>query len=426
MMTDRELLAYDRTHLWHPYTSTTAPQPVLPVAGAEGSTLILRDGTRLIDGMSSWWAAIHGYGHPVLDKALHEQADAMSHVMFGGLTHEPAVELAKELVEITPQGLEWVFLADSGSVSMEVAMKMAVQYWYGTGRPEKHRFISLRKGYHGDTTGAMSLCDPETGMHSLFMGILPKQISIPAPVTPFSEETLYQNDVDALKKAFETYHGECAAFVLEPIIQGAGGMNIYSPAYLREVRRLCSEYDVLLIADEIATGFGRTGELFACNHGGISPDICCVGKALTGGYLTLAATLATEEVAHGACHQGQPLMHGPTFMANPLACAVARASLNLLRTEPWKERVIRIEQQMHTQLSKLALLPSVADVRCLGAIAVIEMTAPVDPVTIQERFVAEGVWVRPFGTLVYLMPPFIITPEELTSLCSAVVRVLSE
>ncbi|MGM0461387.1 MAG: adenosylmethionine--8-amino-7-oxononanoate transaminase [Fibrobacterota bacterium] len=424
-MTPDEIRSFDKNHIWHPYTSTSSPQPVEIVASAEGASLYLHDGTRLIDGMSSWWSAIHGYNHPELNAAAKKQIDTVSHVMFGGFTHTPAVELSQKLIEITPDPLQWVFLADSGSVSVEVAIKMALQYWIGKKRPEKTQFITLRKAYHGDTTGAMSLCDPVTGMHTLFSGILPQQISIPAPTTPFGDP-LNQKDTAVLEETFKKHHSSAAAFILEPIVQGAGGMNFYSARYLQKVRQLCTKYDVLLIADEIATGFGRTGSLFACEHGDVSPDILCLGKALTGGYVTLAATLATQDVARTVSTDNLPLMHGPTFMGNPLACSIALASISCLGSGNWKAQIAGIEKIMRKVLSPLSSHPDVRDVRFLGGIGVIEMKEPVDPVSMQKSFIEKGIWVRPFGTLIYLMPPYIITTEELTFLCSQLRSIIEE
>ncbi|MGM0443910.1 MAG: adenosylmethionine--8-amino-7-oxononanoate transaminase [Fibrobacterota bacterium] len=419
-----ELLEWDRRHIWHPYTSATQPQPVAPVASAAGAILTLEDGTELIDGMSSWWSAIHGYNHPRLNAAATDQLARMSHVMFGGLTHRPAVELAQKLVEITPAPLQRIFLADSGSVSVEVAMKMAVQYYKAQGVSHKTRFITLKKGYHGDTTGAMSLCDPENGMHRLFNGVIQKQHAIEAPVTPYSGEELCPADEKELEQAFQNYAEESAAFVLEPVVQGAGGMNMYSPAYVKRVRELCSAHGILMIADEIATGFGRTGKLFGCSHADVSPDIMCVGKSLTGGYMTLAATLATDTVAETISADGGVLMHGPTFMANPLACAVALESIRLLEESPWQENIARMHRIMHEQLAPLKTHALVRDTRFLGAIAVVELREPVDPVAVQERFIDAGIWVRPFGRLVYLMPPYIISSGELESLCTKLAEIL--
>ncbi|MET3998327.1 adenosylmethionine--8-amino-7-oxononanoate transaminase [Marinobacterium sp. MBR-109] len=423
---DTEQLAFDSQHIWHPYSSMINPPPMFPVESASGVRLHLADGRELIDGMASWWSAVHGYSHPALNRAAHEQIDRMSHVMFGGLTHTPAIELSRKLVDMTPAGLERVFLADSGSVSVEVALKMAIQYWHARGKPEKHRMISLRNGYHGDTFGAMSVCDPVNGMHELFSGVLAQQLFAPRPETPFDGD-FAATDISELERLLAQHHGELAALILEPIVQGAGGMRFYSPEWLRRARALCDQYEVLLIADEIATGFGRSGELFACNHAGISPDIMCLGKALTGGYVTLAATLATAEIAHTISAGGAGcFMHGPTFMANPLACAVALESLNLLEQHDWRTQVARIESGLKQGLEPARSLASVADVRVLGAIGVIERHEPVSLVQVQPMFVEKGVWVRPFGRLVYVMPAYIMTDEDLATLTAAMVSVMQE
>ena len=416
----------DRRHVWHPYDNPDSDLPIFPVSHASGVRITLQDGRELIDGMSSWWSAIHGYQHPVLNQAAQDQLAKMSHVMFGGLTHEPAVSLCEKLVELSPVGLERVFIADSGSVSVEVAVKMALQYWMGMGRGEKCELIALRNAYHGDTIGAMGLCDPVNSMHHLFSHLLPGNHFLDAPQAGFNESPSEQ-ELDTLESSIAALADRCAALIIEPVVQGAGGMRFYSPAYLKHFRDICDRHDLLLIFDEIATGFGRSGRLFAAEHAGVSPDILCLGKALTGGYLSLAATLCTDDIAKGiGASEAGAFMHGPTFMGNPLACAIANASIDTLLSQDWQASVQRIEKDLKQGLAPAQQLDAVADVRCLGAIGVIELNQPVDMARIQTALVDRGVWVRPFGKLLYIMPPYIISDDDLAKLCLAMVDTAAE
>ncbi|HCG5509866.1 TPA: adenosylmethionine--8-amino-7-oxononanoate transaminase [Vibrio parahaemolyticus] len=412
-------LAFDRQHIWHPYTSTLTPLTCYPVASANGVYIKLEDGTELVDGMSSWWSTIHGYNHPHLNQAAHQQIDQVSHVMFGGITHQPAISLCKKLLSLAPNNLEHVFLADSGSVAVEVSLKMALQYWHAKGE-RRPKFLTLRHGYHGDTFAAMSVTDPDNSMHSLYKGFLPEHIFAQSPTCGYWGEWKPEDLADFEHK-IDSHHQELAAVILEPIVQGAGGMRIYHPEFLKGVRRLCDKYDLLLIADEIATGFGRTGKLFACEHADIQPDILCVGKALTGGYMTLSATLASKHVADTVCGgDAGCFMHGPTFMGNPLACAVATASLELIEQGDWQQQTQQIEMLFSELLPKLEEYDLVKNTRWLGAIGVVETHRPVNMETIQALFVEHGVWIRPFGNLIYMMPPFISKPEDIEKLINAI------
>ncbi|EJG0650360.1 TPA: adenosylmethionine--8-amino-7-oxononanoate transaminase [Vibrio parahaemolyticus] len=412
-------LAFDRHHIWHPYTSTLTPLTCYPVASANGVHIKLEDGTELVDGMSSWWSTVHGYNHPHLNQAAHQQIDQVSHVMFGGITHQPAISLCKKLLSLAPNNLEHVFLADSGSVAVEVSLKMALQYWHAKGE-RRPKFLTLRHGYHGDTFAAMSVTDPDNSMHSLYKGFLPEHIFAESPTCGYWDEWKPEDLADFEHK-IDSHHQELAAVILEPIVQGAGGMRIYHPEFLKGVRRLCDKYDLLLIADEIATGFGRTGKLFACEHADIQPDILCVGKALTGGYMTLSATLASKHVADTVCGgDAGCFMHGPTFMGNPLACAVATASLELIEQGDWQQQTQKIEMLFSELLPKLEEYDLVKNTRWLGAIGVVETHRPVNMETIQALFVEHGVWIRPFGKLIYMMPPFISKPEDIEKLINAI------
>ena len=416
---------FDQQHLWHPYASLPPTYPNIVIDRAEGIHIVTEDGTRLIDGMSSWWASVHGYNHPQLNAAMIEQLGKMAHVMFGGLTHQPAIDLGRKLLSIVPAGLDAIFYADSGSIAVEVALKMALQYQIAAKRPTKQQFASTHSGYYGDTWHAMSVCDPINGMHSLYGKQLPMQHFVAAPPMGF-ERDLPQSEREALTEFFVKNSDQLAGFIIEPIVQGAGGMRFYSPQYLQLLRQLCDEHNVVLIADEIATGFGRSGKLFACEHAAISPDIMTIGKALTGGYMTFAATLSTREIADTISQSDYPaLMHGPTFMGNPLACAVACASIDLIVSYDIEARTANIQTIMEQQLAPAASLEGIKEVRCLGAVAVIELHDAVNMPVFQSLLIEHGIWVRPFGKLVYIMPPYVITDDELTTLCKALLNVVS-
>ncbi len=408
---------FDQNHIWHPYAKIPNPVTANKVLSAKGVYLNLEGNRCVIDGMSSWWSAIHGYNHPVLNQTITTQLGKMSHVMFGGLTHDPAINLAKTLVEITPENLSKVFFSDSGSIAVEVAMKMALQYWHNKDQSKKHKFITIRGGYHGDSFGAMSVCDPDNGMHHLFSGILPQHFFVKSPSIVSMDEALAD-----LKKTLKSHSKNIAAMILEPIVQGAGGMRIYNPQYLTQAKALCKQHDVLFVLDEIATGFGRTGELFALEYVDVEPDILCLGKALTGGYMTLAATLTTDEISQGI----GTLMHGPTFMANPLACSVANANIELLLNSPWQDNIADIETVLSGELSSLRSHDKVADVRILGAIGVVELTQEIDVEKVQNQLIENGVWLRPYGKLLYTMPPFIINKQELLLITKAIKTVIEK
>ncbi len=426
LATTEEMLAFDREHIWHPYSSVINPPPVFPVARANGTQIELEDGRTLIDAMASWWSVIHGYNHPRINQALHDQIDELAHVMFGGFTHRPATQLAAQLIEITPDPLNRVFFADSGSVSVEVAIKMAIQFWASRNQPAKQKLLTVRGGYHGDTFGAMAVCDPVNGMHGLFTSVLPQHIFADRPTIPFGAS--WSSDaIASIERNLREHCAELAAVIIEPIVQGAGGMWFYHPEYLRQIRTLCDAFGVLLVFDEIATGFGRTGKLFACEHAGVAPDIMCLGKALTGGYMSLAATLTSTDVAT-SISEGEPgvFMHGPTFMANPLACAAAIASIEVLLDSPWQNNIARIEAFLQKNLAPCAQLPAVDQIRVLGAIGVVELKSAVDMHRIPQAFVDRGVWVRPFGRLVYVMPPYTITDQALSHVTDAIIDVLTD
>ncbi len=416
----QQLIELDRQHVWHPYAAMPNSLPVFPVRSAKGVRIELEDGRSLIDGISSWWTCIHGYNHPQLNAAAHAQIEQMSHVMFGGLTHRPAVDLAEKLIELTPEDLQHVFFSDSGSVAVEVAMKMAVQYWHNRGKASKNRFLTIRNGYHGDTFAAMSACDPINGMHHLFSGMLTQQYFADAPQVRF-DQAWQDEDIASFAAILEENGDRIAAAIFEPVVQNAGGVRFYHPEYVRRASELCRQHDVLLILDEIATGFGRAGKLFACEYADICPDIMCVGKALSGGFMSLAATLATSHISETfSAGEAGVFMHGPTFMGNPLACAVALANLKLLESYDWLAKIAEIEAQLKRELAPCRALAAVKDVRVLGAIAAVELHHPVDMATVQPQFVDRGVWLRPFGRLLYTMPPYIVQSDELSAITSAI------
>lgn len=427
-MTKSNTLKFDAEHIWHPYSSAANPSCIHEVVSAKGVRLTLKDGREIIDGMASWWSTIHGYNHPRLNQAAKEQIDQMSHVMFGGLTHQPAIDLAKQLIDMTADPIQHVFFADSGSISVEVAIKMAIQYFFAQGRQSKQRLLTIRGGYHGDTFGAMAVCDPVNGMHTMFEQVLPKHLFAPMP-TCEKDEDWHDSDIAEFRALIENNHQELAAVILEPLVQGAGGMRFYCPEYLRQVRALCDQYDVLLILDEIATAFGRTGTLFAYEQADIVPDILCVGKAITGGYMSLAATLCTENVAQGIAADGSGvLMHGPTFMANPLACRVANESLEILLESDWQTQVQNIEKQLLTELQPIEDMDLVKQVRVKGAIGVIELNKTFDDQMdwLPQFIVEQGVWIRPFRNLVYIMPPYIISKDDLSTVTKAMEKIVEK
>ncbi len=427
-MDNDDNLDFDAQHIWHPYSSMAKPSTIFEVESASGVRLTLKNGTQVIDAMSSWWSTIHGYNHPELNQAITDQVSKMSHVMFGGLTHQPAIDLARRLIDITAEPLQYVFFADSGSVSVEVAIKMATQHWVAQGQINKQRLLTVRNGYHGDTYGAMAVCDPVNGMHGIFEQQLPKHLFAPAP-TCRNDNDWNPSDIAEFKALISNHHRELAAVIIEPIVQGAGGMRFYCPEYLRQVRALCDQFDVLLILDEIATGFGRTGKLFAYEHADICPDILCVGKAITGGYMTLAATLCNDKVVQGIAADGSgTLMHGPTFMANPLACAVACKSIDVLLASDWQFKVSSIATQLNQQLTPIKANAIVQDVRVLGAIGVVELTHALDQEMywLTEYIVEQGVWIRPFRNLIYVMPPYVISEADLTVITQAITAVVTK